>query len=83
MFQIIRIFKRFSPVKRQFSAGSHNGCVNVDDPDEIEKMESNYNETYLQWHQSNVAATTKIQDFLQSKEYRTIGEYAETMQKYI
>ena len=81
MFQIIRILRRFSPIKRYYSAGSDKDGVDIDDPDGIETMENNYNEMYLQLHQSNVATTTKIQDFIENKEYRTIGEYAETMQK--
>ena len=83
MFPImIRSFRRFSYVNRNFSVGRDTGGVNIDDPDEIEKMETNYNDIYLQLHQqSNNVATSKIESIVRPKEYRTIGEYAETVQQ--
>jgi len=79
---MIRSWRRFPSVKRYFSTSDNLlGGVNVDDPDEIEKMENNYNEMYLQLHQSNVSTSYKMQDLAQHKEYRTIGEYAETLQE--
>ena len=83
MFPImIRSFRRFSYVNRHFSVGRDPGGVNIDDPDEIENMETNYNDIYLQLHkQSNAVARSKIEDIVRPKEYRTIGEYAETVQQ--
>ena len=85
MFQIIRSFRRLSIVKRNFSVGRDGGGgggVNIDDPDEIENMEVNYNDIYLQLHkQANTVAGTKIEDIVGPKKYRTIGEYSETVEQ--
>ena len=85
MFPIIRSFRRFPFLKRNFSVGNDRGGgggVNIDDPDEIEKMEINYNDIYLKLHeQSDTAASTKMPDVVRPAEYRTIGDYAETVQQ--
>ena len=83
MFPIIRSFRRVSLLKRNFSVGNdRGGGVNIDDPEEIEKMEINYNDIYLKLHQhSNTVAATKIEEVVRPKEYRTIGDYADTVQQ--
>ena len=80
MLQIIRSARRISG-RRCFSVGCDKGGVNIDNPDEIENMENNYNELYLQLHQSAAVPTNRMKNVGAHKEYRTVGEYAETVQR--
>ena len=82
MFPLIRSYRRFALVKRHLSVGRDGGGVNIDDPDEIENMETNYNDIYLKLHQQpNAGAATRLEDIVRPREYRTIGDYAETVQQ--
>ena len=83
LFPIIRSFRRISYLKRNFSVGNNPGSgVNIDDADEIENMEINYNDIYLKLHsQPNTVATAKIEDIVRPKEYKTIGDYAGTVER--
>ena len=83
MFPVIRSFRRISFLNRSFSVGNDPGSgVNIDDADEIENMEINYNDIYLKLHsQPNTVSTAKIEDIVRPKEYKTIGDYAGTVER--
>ena len=81
MFQLIKRVRRLSVAKRYFAVGSDNGGIDIDNPEEIENLENNYNDLYLRLHQSNAVPNYKLPTVGSPKEYRTVGEYAETVQR--
>ena len=78
---MIKSVRRLSSVKRYFSVGSDNGGINIDNPEEIENLENNYNDLYLQLHQYNGVPTNEKPIVGSPREYRTVGEYAEAVQR--